>query len=265
MILTNSLTSFALSLQDILNNSEIQSLLSKLMTLIDTSVSIEDINGNLLLEQLTKTIATQKYPILVSQEVIGFVRGNSSVQMIADLLSYLAQQQILILFDELTKIPNRRYFDRYFRQEWRRCQREYSTVSLLLCDLDYFKSYNDYYGHQQGDRCLKKVAQILQEILRRPGDMVFRYGGEEFAIVLPNTTSEGAEFIAEQIIQRMQVEQLVHHLSPISSYVSISIGVAVTSNLTVSSSETLFEMADTALYLAKAKGRNCYYLQTILK
>ncbi|MDJ0730994.1 MAG: diguanylate cyclase [Crocosphaera sp.] len=251
-----------ISLQNLLNNSEIQSLLWDLIQLIDTPVSLEDINGNLLLGQ-SITSSTEEYSILVDQQTIGSVKGDSSVQIIARLLSYLANQEKFVLFDELTQIPNRRYFNRYFQQEWRRCQREHSPMSLLLCDLDYFKSYNDYYGHQQGDSCLRQVAQILQETLKRPGDMVFRYGGEEFAIILPNTASEGAEFIAEQIVQRIQLEQIAHSPSPIIPYVTVSLGIAVTLNSIVLSSQMLFEMADMALYRAKATGRNRYCLQTI--
>ncbi len=252
-----------IGLQKLLDNAEIQSLLSDLIQLIDTPISLEDPNGSLLLGELITTIEVEEYSIMIDQETIGWVKGNSSVEIIARLLSYLAQQQILVLFDELTKIPNRRYFNGYFQQEWRRCQREHYPMSLLLCDLDYFKGYNDYYGHQQGDYCLKQIAQIFQETLKRGGDMVFRYGGEEFAILLPNTASDGAQFIAEQIVQRIQQAQIAHYPSPISPYVTVSLGIAVTLNSTVSSSQTLFEMADMALYRAKATGRNRYCLQTI--
>ncbi len=251
-----------ISLQELLKNSQIQSLLSDLIKLINTPVSIEDINGNLLLGQSIKS-STEEYSILVDQQVIGSVKGDSSTQTITRLLSYLANQEKCVLFDDLTQIPNRRYFNRYFQQEWRRCQRKHSPMSLLLCDLDYFKSYNDYYGHQQGDYCLKQIAQIVQKTLQRPGDMVFRYGGEEFAIILPNTTSKGAEFIAKQIVQKVQLEQIPHSPSPITSYVSVSLGIAVSLNSTVLSSQTLFEMADMAVYRAKATGRNRYCLQTI--
>ncbi|MGK7955794.1 MAG: diguanylate cyclase [Crocosphaera sp.] len=254
---------FTVSLQELLDNAEIQCFLSDLIDLIDTSVSIEDINGNLLFGQLITTKPVEEYSIQSHQQVIGVVKGNSLVQIIARFLSHLANQQIFALFDELTQIPNRRYFNRYLQQEWRRCQRNNYPMSLLLCDLDYFKSYNDYYGHQQGDYCLRQVALVIQETLKRSGDMVFRYGGEEFAIVLPNTATEGAEFIAQQIIQKIQQQQIVHSPSPVSSYVSISLGIAVTLNSTVLSSETLFQMADMALYRAKATGRNRYCLETV--
>ncbi|ACB52860.1 putative diguanylate cyclase (GGDEF domain) [Crocosphaera subtropica ATCC 51142] len=250
------------SLQELIDNSEIQSLLSDLIQLIETPVSIEDINGNLVLGK-SLTTSTEEYLIMADQQAIGSVKGDSSAQIIARLLSYLANQEKLVLFDDLTTIPNRRYFNRYYQQEWRRCQRENYPMSLLLCDLDYFKSYNDYYGHQQGDNCLRQVAQILQNTLKRPGDMVFRYGGEEFVIILPNTASEGAEIIAEQIVQSIQQEQIAHYPSPVSSYVTISLGIAVTFPTNALSPQTLFEMVDMALYRAKATGRNRYCLQTI--
>ncbi len=250
------------SLQKLLDNSEIQSLLSDLIQLIKTPVSIKDVNGNLLLGQ-SITSSTEEYVIVANQQAIGSVTGDSSTQIIARLLSYLANQENLVLFDELTTIPNRRYFNRYYQQEWRRCQRENFPLSLLFCDLDYFKSYNDYYGHQQGDNCLRQVAQIIQDTLKRPGDMVFRYGGEELAIILPNTASEGAEIIAGQILQRVELEQIAHHPSPVSPYVTISLGIAVSVPTTVLSPQTLFEMVDMALYRAKATGRNRYCLQSI--
>ncbi|MDJ0507938.1 MAG: GGDEF domain-containing protein [Crocosphaera sp.] len=250
-------------LQKLLDNTGIQSVLSDLIRLIDTPISIEDPNGRLLLGQLITTMAEEEYSITVEEQTIGSVKGNSSGQVIAKLLSYLAQQQILVLFDELTQIPNRRYFNRYLQQEWRRCQRDNSPMSLLLCDLDYFQGYNNYYGHQQGDYCLRQVAQIVQKTLKRGGDMVFRYGGEEFGIILPNTPSEGAEFIAEQIVQSIQQARIAHYPSAIGPYVTVSIGIAVRVNASIPSSQTLLEMADMALYRAKARGRNCYCLQTV--
>ena len=251
------------ALQKLLNNTEIQNLLSDLIQLIDTPISIEDLDGRLLLGELITKMTEEEYSIIVGKETIGRVKGNRSVQIIARLLSYLATQQILVLFDDLTQIPNRRYFNGYFQQEWRRCQRENLSMSLLLCDLDYFQSYNNYYGHQQGDCCLRQVAQIFRETLKRPGDMVFRYGGEEFAIILPNTASRGAEFIAEQIVERIQQAKIAHYDSPISPYVTVSIGIAVRVNSTILSSQTFFEMADVALYRAKATGRNRYSLNTL--
>lgn len=105
-------------------------------------------------------------------------------------------------------MPNRRFFERFLCQEWQRCRREVCPLSLLLADLDYFKTYNDCYGHLAGDHCLRQVAQALQAVLKRPSDFIARYGGEEFAIVLPNTLSSGAEAVAQQLGQA--IPQILH-------------------------------------------------------
>ncbi len=251
------------SLEALLDNSEINSLVSDLIKLINLPTSIEDINGNLLLGESITTIPIEEHLIMLNQQMIGLVKGDSPTQIIARLLSYLASQEQLILFDDLTKIPNYRYFNRYLQQEWKRCQREKVPLSLLICDLDYFKLYNDYYGHQQGNICLKQVAQIIQETLKRPGDLLFRYGGEEFAIILPNTPSQGAEVIAEKIVEKIQGKQIAHYISHVSSYLTVSLGIASTIPTTDISTRTLLEVADMTLYRAKATGRNRYCLQII--
>ncbi|MFA9202275.1 MAG: diguanylate cyclase domain-containing protein, partial [Candidatus Nanopelagicaceae bacterium] len=132
--------------------------------------------------------------------------------------------QKLAILDGLTGIANRRYFDLVLDKEWQRLAREQQPLSLILCDIDYFKAYNDTYGHQQGDRCLKQVAQILQQSTRRPADLVARYGGEEFAIILPNTDLQGALFIAKNIKQELAQKQLPHSQSSVSQYVTCSMG-----------------------------------------
>ncbi|MDJ0658545.1 MAG: diguanylate cyclase [Crocosphaera sp.] len=251
------------SLEEFLDNSEIKSLLLDLMKFINLPTSIEDINGNLLLGESPTIVSPEEHFIMLNQQIIGLVKGDSTTQIIARVLSYLVSQEQLILFDDLTKIPNYRYFNRYLQQEWKCCQREKIPLSLLICDLDYFKLYNDYYGHQQGNICLKQVAQIIQDTLQRPGDLVFRYGGEEFAIILPNTPSQGAEFIAEKIVERIQGQHINHYISPISSYLTVSLGIAVTVPSTNLSTLSLLEVADMTLYRAKATGRNRYCLQII--
>lgn len=252
------------SLEALLSNSEVKSLISDLIKLINLPTLIEDINGNSLLGESGTNIPLEEHFIMCNQQIIGLVKGDSTTQIITRLLSYLANQEHLVLFDDLTKIPNYRYFNHYLQQEWKRCQREKKNLSLLLFDLDYFRLYNNYYGHQQGNICLKKVAQIIQDTLKRPGDLLFRYGGEEFAVILPNTSSQGAEFIAEQVMERIQGEQIAHYISPISSHLTLSLGIAVTTPRINVLSETLVEIADTALYRAKETGRNRYCLQMIL-
>jgi diguanylate cyclase (GGDEF)-like protein/PAS domain S-box-containing protein len=166
------------------------------------------------------------------------------------------QLQRLASVDGLTQIANRRCFDEYFDKEWRRMAREQIPLSLILCDIDFFKNYNDTYGHQAGDECLRQVASAINRVLKRPADLVARYGGEEFAIILPNTTAEGAFQVAETI--RLEVKALkIRHLNPpISEYVTLSLGVATAQPCQDGSSQMLIAAADQALYQAKAAGRD---------
>ncbi len=166
--------------------------------------------------------------------------------------------QELANIDSLTQIPNRRSFDEVLGQEWNRLEREQAPLSLILCDIDFFKNYNDTYGHQSGDECLKEVAQILDEAIRRPGDLAARYGGEEFALVLPNTDTAGAVYIAETILSRIRTKHLVHKSSQISSYLTLSLGIATIIPKNTSSPKWLIAKADEALYRAKQTGRDRY-------
>jgi diguanylate cyclase (GGDEF)-like protein len=172
--------------------------------------------------------------------------------------------------DELTKVANRRYFDQYLAQEWRRMAREKQPLSLILIDIDCFKKFNDAFGHVAGDRCLQKVASAIGAAVNRPGDLVARYGGEEFAIILPNTHLSGAAYLAEKVrsqIENLQIQAAPHAPCP---YVSLSAGVATiipeASRLPVQ----LVADADHLLYKAKEQGRdrvvsNLLVAQTITK
>ena len=173
----------------------------------------------------------------------------------------LANEQLIILTvqDGLTGIANRRMFDNYLNKEWRRAMREQCTLSLILLDVDFFKKYNDTYGHQQGDRCLIAVAESMQKYIRRPADLAARYGGEEFAIILPNTHEEGALLIAERVREGIQALEILHRASEVSPHVSVSLGVATIIPQVEQknqSLDTFVEMADRALYQAKRRGRN---------
>lgn len=164
----------------------------------------------------------------------------------------------LASIDGLTQIANRRHFGTSLAQEWQRLQRERSPLSLILCDIDYFKPYNDRYGHLAGDRCLQQVAQALHLALKRPADLVARYGGEEFVAILPNTDCAGAIHIAEQIQNAIAALNLPHCCSQVSDRITVSLGIASqipTPNL---SSDDLIAAADLALYQAKSQGRNRY-------
>ena len=157
--------------------------------------------------------------------------------------------------DGLTCIPNRRYFDDTLTTEWKRCQRAGAPLSLLLIDIDYFKQFNDAYGHQAGDQCLKAVASALNESLFRVEDSVARYGGEEFAAILPGTDAAGALAVAERM--RASASELrIPHKHGVDSFVSCSIGVASTHPVAEQAAEQLLQAADHSLYEAKHAGRN---------
>lgn len=163
----------------------------------------------------------------------------------------------LVSIDGLTQVANRRCLDEYLEQECRRSQREQNPISLVLCDIDFFKNYNDNYGHQEGDYCLKQVAQAISQCTNRPADLVARYGGEEFAIVLPNTDAEGALSVALRATEVVRSLKLTHSFSDIANCVTISCGVATLSPLNEIKVVNLIKSADLALYLAKSEGRNC--------
>ena len=160
--------------------------------------------------------------------------------------------------DGLTQVANRRYFDVYFSQEWRRMAREQQPLSLILLDVDSFKAYNDRYGHQAGDDCLKRVAQTLSQVVKRPADLVVRYGGEEFAVILPNTDLDGAIRITQCLQKAVRQLQIVHDASEAGPFLSISLGLSCRIPSPGTASDQLIWEADKALYRAKGQGRNCY-------
>ena len=158
--------------------------------------------------------------------------------------------------DGLTKIANRRYFDHYLQQKWEQLRREEKPLSVILIDLDYFKQYNDYYGHLQGDECLKTVAQTLSQVIKRSTDLVARYGGEEFVLVLPDTDEAGAVAIAEEIQSAIAQQKISHASHLASDQVTVSLGIATVIPTVETSWETLVTLADVALYQAKEQGRD---------
>lgn len=164
--------------------------------------------------------------------------------------------QRLAHMDGLTQVANRRSFDSGLMQEWRRLAREQKSLTLILCDVDFFKKYNDTYGHQAGDDCLRNVASAVSTALKRPGDLVARYGGEEFAVILPNTPLSGALHVAVEIKAAVQALEMMHCASPIGEYVTLSIGVSSVIPLVEFSPMSLLAAADRALYKAKLEGRN---------
>ncbi|MBV5261229.1 diguanylate cyclase [Synechococcus moorigangaii CMS01] len=165
--------------------------------------------------------------------------------------------QKLVNLDGLTQIANRRCFNQRLTSEWHRLQRERQPLSLLLLDVDYFKGYNDFYGHQKGDDCLVQIAQAVQQLLKRPTDLVARYGGEEFAVILPNTDCPGATVVAKRIRRTILELQIAHEMSGSGvGIVTVSIGVCSDLPGDLMKPLMFIEKADQALYAAKQQGRN---------
>ena len=167
-----------------------------------------------------------------------------------------AELERLATRDGLTSVANRRSFDETLHAEWRRATREARTLSLLMIDVDFFKPYNDAYGHQGGDECLRQVAAAMSNVVKRSSDAVARYGGEEFAILLPATDPPGACIVAERIRAAVEALRLPHSGSTVADHVTVSIGVASVVVTTEGVPTQLVGAADAALYRAKHKGRN---------
>lgn len=162
----------------------------------------------------------------------------------------------LSTLDGLTGISNRRSFDNYIDMSLKNCARADKPISLIMADIDFFKNYNDNYGHLQGDDCLIKVAKAMASSIKRPLDFVARYGGEEFAVILPETDEEGAKVIAETIRKNVEDLKITHEHSTAAPYVTLSLGIETMMPKADYSANELIENADKALYKAKQNGRN---------
>lgn len=182
------------------------------------------------------------------------VRARVKTHLLLKSQSDLLRQ--LVYLDGLTKVHNRRYFDERLEIEWKLANRNQTPLSLIMIDVDFFKKYNDLYGHQAGDNCLQQVAKIISDTLKRPTDLVARYGGEEFVCLLPDTLLTGAMSIAEDIRVRILAHNIPHVGSTIYPFVSISLGVCCKEAPSVGMAATFLHQADIQLYLAKDKGRN---------
>ncbi|MFN6540025.1 MAG: diguanylate cyclase domain-containing protein [Nostoc sp. EkiNYC01] len=190
------------------------------------------------------------------------VQCGTHVKPIDQLIVYQQMQATneelkrLVNLDFLTQIANRRRFDECFYVEWCRLKRDRLPLSLILLDIDFFKSYNDTYGHLMGDDCLRQIASTLKSVIQRPADLVARYGGEEFIVILPNTENRGAICVAQKILEAVRNLAIPHAQSCICAYVTVSIGfVSIVPNSKLSP-QHLIEAADKALYTAKHQGRD---------
>jgi diguanylate cyclase (GGDEF)-like protein len=224
-----------------------------MITSLDDNDSVDRAFASGATDYITKPINLS----ILRQRVRNLVRQSQTIKSQLNELQQANQNlQLLANLDSLTKLSNRRGFDRYIEQEWERMQRIKAPLSLIMCDVDFFKNYNDKYLHPNGDKCLIKVAMAMRNTVRRSGDLVARYGGEEFAVILPNTDALGAVSVAENIRSAIKGLQIVHEASAIAPYVTISVGVSTIIPTHESEFQTLINAADRALYQAKHQGRD---------
>lgn len=173
------------------------------------------------------------------------------------------QLEVLSVTDALTRLANRRRFDAVWLDEWQRALRQATPLAVIMLDVDHFKAYNDHYGHQQGDECLRRVGEVLLTTVRRAGELVARYGGEEFVVVLPGTSVIHAMAVAESIRANIQAAGIAHAHSGVAAVVTVSLGVAVGIPTQGDVRDALVHAADAALYRAKDQGRNRVVLSDI--
>lgn len=173
------------------------------------------------------------------------------------------QLEVLSVTDALTRLANRRRFDAVWLDEWQRALRQATPLAVIMLDVDHFKAYNDHYGHQQGDECLRQVGEVLLTTVRRAGELVARYGGEEFVVVLPGTSVIHAMAVAESIRANIQAAGIAHAHSGVAAVVTVSLGVAVGIPTQGDARDALVHAADAALYRAKDQGRNRVVLSDI--
>lgn len=189
--------------------------------------------------------------------LIGFMFDISERKKTEEKLATLQKElEILSFKDGLTGVANRRMFDSVMELEWANARRNNQPLSLIMIDIDYFKQYNDHYGHIQGDDCLKRVGKILSSAATRSRDFLARYGGEEFILVLPETDAESANKVAERCRNLIFKEQIAHENSPVSQILTVSLGVGTITPSHKDESIGFIEEVDRLLYQAKQKGRN---------
>lgn len=192
----------------------------------------------------------------ISLGTLNIIRDISArKQAEAELQEAYRALEALALTDPLTHLANRRRLDQCLSSEWRRGMRDRKPLSMLLVDVDFFKSFNDTYGHLHGDRCLKEIAQATRDAVAREGDLVARFGGEEFAIVLPDTSNDGAVEVATRLCEAVRCRKLIHSANPLG-YLTVSVGCATLIPTPGKHASGLIQMADDAMYTAKRNGRN---------
>ena len=229
------------------NTTTIESIMSAPIKAVDGSIFMADANGIMCQSGIRHLAVTE------NGEFIGLLSAMNFFEYYKDVEEHLSN---LAIHDGLTGIYNRRYFDETLAREWKRTMREKAPLSLIMLDIDYFKKYNDTYGHQAGDECLRQVATTISGALRRPADMAARYGGEEFVVVLPNFKLENSAKFGETIRAKIEALKMEHKQSDANPFITVSLGIASVVPSSISSYEELVGAADKALYSAKNKGRN---------
>ncbi|MCF2948697.1 diguanylate cyclase [Paraglaciecola aquimarina] len=243
-------------------------------------IMLPDMDGYQVCKKLKSNSITQKIPVLfataldqTADQQKGFELGavdyitkpieipilRARATTHARLHRHIQNLEHLAATDPLTSCANRRTFNDVFSLEWKRSIRTKESLSMLMIDVDDFKQFNDNYGHGKGDECLVTVSRIIANAATRPGDLVSRYGGEEFAVVMPDTDIAGAEKIAQEIINNIIKAKIPHLYSSIEKYVTVSIGVSCISPIASINKELLIEQADKAMYQAKADGKNKFF------
>lgn len=246
-------------------------------SLILLDIIMPDISDFDLLLELKESDATRNIPVIfltgldsIEDEETGFFLGavdyiakpiresivRARVKNHIQIVNQMRMIERVGMIDALTEIPNRRSFDEKMQNEWTRCSREKAPLSLVMIDVDKFKVYNDTYGHPQGDALLKTVAKTIADTLKRPADMAARWGGEEFAVLLPNTPLDGAVLIAESIRQNIEAAVIPLEKGGKPTRVTASLGVACIIPHPDNSLKELTSAADKLLYAAKQSGRN---------
>jgi two-component system cell cycle response regulator len=196
-------------------------------------------------------VSGEDHKVLIMEDITAREKARQALVQANSRLEAMAK------IDSLTNVSNRRHFDELFDREWRRMIRENGRLSLMLCDVDHFKGYNDTYGHLDGDQCLQDVARAIVAVVNRPSDTVARYGGDEFVVILPNTALDGALHVAEDIRRAVEALGVAHSASPVADHVTMTIGVGSVTPSDGLAANRLVSATDHALYEAKSKGRNC--------
>lgn len=251
--------------------------LSELPDLILLDITMPDLNGYEICARLKADPATAHIPVIfvsarddeadermgLEAGAIDYIRKPFSTPIIQNRVKnhlefkrYGDLLRKLSSMDGLTGLANRRLFEETLTREWKRAMRNCRPISLIILDIDHFKAYNDFYGHLAGDDCLQKVAEALLEVPKRAGDMVARWGGEEFAVIMPETALSGATILAHDLHMAVAALALPHAASPVAAIVTVSVGVSTLLPSGEYSSKDLLQLADKNLYTAKNLGRN---------